>query len=529
VKDPHRCCTSCGEFFVKVDQDLGLFRNILTTGNVKVNNIYLNNVTLVAPDQYIPNVGSIAGRIESADLDMYNNKTTNIEIEVKGNDVGGQVGDAYATGDVVIEGAKVGKYTKETKVTDEFVITTGDNAGGVIGNLNGQKTVNILKAAVGLAEVSAKKGSNAGGIAGNLEFAEGAATLTWDDGEMMYKVVTGFDAETASQINGTNVNVTLLRATEDPKDATSQTGYGESGDNVGGFVGNLWAVKTTDRINWTPQPGQSIEMWGTFRSTTDKGEGKVLAEGRNAGGLIGFYDLPETTLKDHLNGVAISSATDNKRITEVILDNIEATNGNAGGLIGWVDKGDAIIGGGYKDKDNRSTVTVNIKKKISAASGAAGLVGTNSDAVDVSGVTRKLDLNPNSAAVTVTVADYANTWTQAQFESGYAYNGSVSDSRRLCGSFAGLLGLGNELFSIHTPNVTAPAVIAKAKKQTLLFTLNPEGVNTHGVKNDKFWGDTKGYVGFMKNTGKYYIDGAEPEQGDQGFNWRTDYADPNVN
>jgi hypothetical protein len=383
----------------------------------------------------------------------------------------------------------------------------------VIGNLNGQKTVNILKAAVGLAEVSAFKGSNAGGIAGNLEFGEGAATLEWNNGGKWYTTAKGF----TSQINGTNVNVTLLQATEDPKDATSQTGYGESGDNVGGFVGNLWAVKTTDRITWELQPGQNIEMWGKFISND-----KVLAEGRNAGGLIGFYELTETTLKDHANGVAISSATDNKRETTVTLKNIEATNGNAGGLIGWADKGDAIIGGGYKDKDNRSTVTVTINK-ISAASGAAGLVGTNSDAVDVSGLTRNKDLNPNTAPVSVAITDYANTWTQAQFENGYAYNGGKSDSRRLCGSFAGLLGLGNELFSIHKANVTAPAKIADAKKKALFFTLNPEGVNTHDVTDDKFWGDTNAYVGFMKSTGKYFIDGGEAEQGDQGFNWRTNY------
>ena len=515
VKDPHRCCTSCGDYYVKVDQDLGLFRNILTTGAVEIDNIYLNNVELEAPDQYIPNVGSLVGRIESANLTMKNNKTKNIEIWVKGNDVGGQVGDAWANGNVDVNGAEVGTGYTETKVLKNYVKTTGDNAGGVFGNLNGQGTVKIAGASVGLAEVSAFKGSNAGGIAGELEFKTGGGSVSFSNDEMRHLLISGI----TSQIDNGKVNVTLLQATENPKSATSQAGYGKSGDNVGGFIGNIVATATEDRVVWTEQKGQNFEAWGTFTSTD-----KVLAEGRNAGGLIGRSYLPETSTNDRNNVVAISSATDAQKNTTVTLKNLEATNGNAGGLIGYVYKGDAVIGGGSKAKGSYSEVKATADL-ISTASGGAGLVGENSDGVDVSGITRaKYDGSYQEAKVTATVKDFANTWTKAQFESGYAYGGSSQMSKKLGGTFAAILGHGNNEFFIYNKAVTAsPKPIADAKKLALFFDVNPDGINTHSVETDKYWGDQNGFVGYMTNTGSYYLNGSIP-QGDQGFNYRKPYS-----
>jgi hypothetical protein len=520
IQDPHKCCTSCGDYFVKVDQDLGLFRNILTSAAVTVNNIYLNNVTLVAPDQYIPNVGSIAGRIESAALNMDNNITTNIEIFVKGNDVGGQVGDIYATGDIAITNSLVGTGYTETRVPKNFVKTTGNNAGGVVGNLNGQATVKILYANVGLAEVSAFEGSNAGGIAGEFEFKTGGGTAEF--GDKLFTTISGF----TTQVEG-EVAVNLLQATESSKSATSQAGYGKSGSNVGGFIGNLWAVSTQDRVAWTLEKSQKIEMWGKFNSAD-----AVLAEGRNAGGLVGYSYLAETANNDHTSVLAISSDVTAQRPTTITLNNLEATNGNAGGLIGWNYKGDAVIGGGGqywsgggKEGVNASEVKIANIALLSAASGAAGLVGVNGDAVDVSGLHRTYwNTKKFATPVSVTVADFANTWTESQFNGGYAYGDNSALSKKLGGTFAGILGQGNNEFFIRNANVTvSPELISDSKKYDLLFYVNPDGINTHAVENDVYWGDHNGYVGYMTNTGSYYINGAIP-QGDQNFNYRTNYT-----
>ena len=180
-KDPHSCCTTCGDMSVKVTEDLGLVRCIITTGAATVKNINLNDV-LLESNVNIDNVGAIVGEIGAeGNVTLATNNATNVRIETLGYNIGGQVGNLVTRAATDIDDVLVGQEVVETGTSDLYVKSTGSNVGGVIGNLESTGAVTVDNAIVHLDEVSATYGSNVGGLVGDMYF-EAAAKLGSIDG-----------------------------------------------------------------------------------------------------------------------------------------------------------------------------------------------------------------------------------------------------------------------------------------------------------------------------------------------------------
>lgn len=542
--DPHRCCTSCGEFVVKVERDLGLIRSINTTQNAEVKNIRLNDVELVCTDTKvnIPNVGSIVGRITAdGGVTMDDNRATNLQIAICGGNAGGHVGAIQSeTGKVIITNALSGLYGydlanttldadngfmnmvnyAETDVFTNFVATIGDNAGGLVGQIVApDDVVQIAGVEIGMFAVAAQNSNNVGGIVGNLAYGKGALTTSTvgATNKDQWTAVVGDEVDDNVSILRGNVVVDNIFATESSKKATTASLWGSTGNNVGGFAGKARAAEAdaAGKNFAVVDATTSLQLVadGTVKATN------LLAQGRYAGGLIGYNKQAEAAANDHVAATFISATTNKQRNTEVTIANLEATNSCAGGLVGQQVMGDLVISGGALDKDHPSHVTVEIGK-LSTAFAGGGLVGQNLDDVDIDGKWRAGDA---ATPVTANVTAWANTWDAVNFTGGFAGEAPAT-LRMFCGSFDNLAGLVSEHFKVkNNASIVTKGLIPDATKKALLFQLHTDATNTKGVKTDPYWGDQLGYVGYADATSFYLLNGSDYRQGDQQFNYRKPY------
>ena len=542
--DPHRCCTSCGDFVVKVERDLGLIRSINTTKTAEVKNIRLNDVELVCTDAKIniPNVGSIVGRITSdGNVTMDDNRATNLQIAISGGNAGGHVGVIQsAEGKVTITNALSGLYDydlknttgdfkagfenmvnyAETDVYTNFVATIGDNAGGLVGQIVAPaEVVEIAGVEVGMFAVATFNSNNVGGIVGNLAYGKGG--LMWgttDPGKdkTQFNKVEKDDIDEGASILHGKVVVDNIFATENSKKATTAARWGSTGNNVGGFAGKALAAQQVVGKNFSvgDKGGLQLVADGTVKATN------LLAQGRYAGGLIGYNKQAEKATNDHQAATFISATTNKQRNTEVTIAYLEATNSCAGGLVGQQVMGDLVISGGAADAKNPSHVTVEIGK-LSTAFAGGGLVGQNLDDVDIDGMWRAD--GKTATTVTANVTAWANTWDAANFTGGFA--GETTHALRMwCGSFDNLAGLVSEHFKVkNNANIKTKGLIPNDTKKALLFQLHNDATNTKGVDTDPYWGDQLGYVGYADQTSFYLLNGSDYRQGDQEFNYRKPY------
>ena len=546
--DPHKCCTSCGDFVVKVERDLGLIRSINTVKNATVKNVRLNDVELLCSDPKvnIPNVGSIVGRISAdGDVTMNDNRVTNLQISIAGGNVGGHVGNILSEkGEaVVITKALAGQYKvtigsqrdpatyygwgkyNESKVSTIFVETIGENAGGLVGQiLAPMAKVQIKDAEVGLNWIVSDGyknvgGNNAGGLVGNLAYGAGAM------GSAKTTPISG-NAAQFTEVTGES-NATILRGivnadfietyqAESASKRTDKSAWGYTGNNAGGFAGKAWAAQADAAPNFSLKDKQGLQMVadGTVNCQV------LRAENRYAGGLIGYNKQAEASANDHVAATFISSETDAKHDTKVNIDLLTAEESVAGGLVGQQVMGDLVIGGGAVAKDNAvATVEVAIGE-LSTSFAGGGLVGQNLDDVDIDTWYRKDYTSNKTGYIKANVAAWENTWDAANFTGGYAGE-TPAALRMFCGSFDNLAGLVSEHFKVmnHTPvydpksgalvsGIETKGLIPNATKKALLFEL---------------WGDQIGYVGYADQTSFYLLEGTDYRQGDQEFNYRFPY------
>ena len=485
--DPHSCCTSCAAADVKLTENLGLIRNIYTTGKVTVKNFRLNDALIDSKNYKIPNVGSLTGEIYAKkDIVLDDNETSNVRVSNIGGNAGGQFGLVNSTeGNITITGSLNKKVNTETGVTERFVKTVGSNAGGFIGGaVAAQGTFNASDNEVDILEVSATKGSNVGGIAG--------------------VVLYGASGDNNKIGGTTKVTIPVLFATELAKEATNQTRLNEnSGNNVGGLVGKVENIKVA----------ATAENYFYVRdNVTVTVADNLTAANQFAGGLIGSVDMVLQDANDDANDKAILRIATVESTINVNVTNLEATNGFAGGLVGKTISGDLKI---LRKSANQKSEIVNVTVgTLKTAFAGAGVIGENTDGVNIQGV-------ETGDKLTVTVNGWENTWPAARFNEGYAAMNSVT-LKKLCGSFANIIGHQNEDFDIYTAYVTCdPELISDATKKALLFPLHTDATNTTGVSTDPFWGDTKGYVGFCNKTGSYMVNGQR--HADQNYNYRKNY------
>lgn len=499
--DPHSCCTSCSAEDVKLTENLGLIRSIITTGKVTVKNFRLNDAEIIAENHVIPNVGSLTGFVYAGNnILLDDNETSNVRVSNIGGFAGGQFGYVWNTaGNIVLQGSVNKKVNAETKVEDRFVKTVGSNAGGFIGKAaSDQGYFRAITNTVDLQEVSATNGSNVGGIAGAVEYGA-----------------------TANRISGTtNVTIKKMFATELAKEATNKTRLNEnSGNNVGGVVG---FIKNNDNIAATA--ANTITIYGTLTAKVTE----MTAENQFVGGLIGSADMVEADANDDANNKAsLRIATVAESKIKVNVTKMTAENGFAGGLVAKMISGDVKI---LLDAANDKAETVDVEiGALNTAFAGAGVIGENTDDVLIKGAEDDKD------KLTVHVQNWSNTWAKdnngtwegPKFESGYAAMTSV-DLKKLCGSFAHIIGHQNEDFDIWKAFVTIDKSgednkdgISNPTKKALLFPLHTDATNTVGVASDMYWGDEAGFIGFSNKTGFYRINGQK--HADQQYNYRKNY------
>jgi hypothetical protein len=261
----------------------------------------------------------------------------------------------------------------------------------------------------------------------------------------------------------------------------------------------------------------------------------LKAQNRYAGGLIGYNKQAEATVNDHVAATFISCETDVKRDTKVtITDILSGVESVTGGLVGLQAMGDLVIGGGAKAKDNDvAKVEVDINMLLTSFAGG-GLVGENLDDVDINTKYRKDESSNKVGWVNALVDNWGNTWSAADFTGGFAGENPAT-LRMFCGSFDNLAGLVKEHFKVKNHTYSADdkgnqiggikinGLIPNATKKALLFQLHTDPTNTKGITTDPYWGDHLGYVGYADQTSFYLLEGTDFRQGDQEFNYRTQY------
>jgi hypothetical protein len=558
--DPHKCCTSCGEFIVKVERDLGLIRCINSKDEVEVKNVRLNDVELVCHDPKIniPNVGSIVGRISAtSNVTLDDNRVTNLGIAISGGNVGGHVGALYSqSGNVEITkslsglyGFTIGSQLKEeellgwgnyneTNVPMVFVQTIGENIGGVVGNLLAPagyvKFDKGVEVGLNLILASGYKnvgGNNAGGIVGNLAYGKGEMTTATcpagNEGQF-----TAVEGETKATVLRGTVNVDYIWSQQAEKESlrTNASAWGYTGNNAGGFAGKAWAAQEDGYdFGLKDQKGLQMVADGTVNVQYLK------AQNRYAGGLIGYNKQAEAAVNDHKAATFISCETNAKRDTKVtITDILSGVESVTGGLVGLQAMGDLVIGGGAEGKDKDvAVVEVDINYLRTSFAGG-GLVGENLDDVDINTKYRADESSSKVGWVNALVDNWGNTWIASDFTGGYAGENPAT-LRMFCGSFDNLAGLVKEHFKVKNHTYVAGAdgkqiggikingLIPDATKKALLFQLHNDPKNTKGWKDDPYWGDHLGYVGYADQTSFYLLEGTDYRQGDQEFNYRTQY------
>jgi hypothetical protein len=478
--DPHVCCTTCGDYSVKVLESLGLVRSIYTTGNVDVKNIKLDDVLLESTYK-IDDIASIVGTIyaEGA-VTLADNTTTNVRINAVGENIGGQYGDIFTNGNITMTNLLVGQEVGESQVNKIFVTSKGSNVGGVAGNVIGN-IVSVTKAIVHLDEVSATEGSNVGGLIGNNHFSG-----------------------TNSKVENSEVKVKEIFATQ--KMSTKTAELQNTGNNVGGMIG----INTAD----------AGATFGFLGASNTVAADVIIADNQNAGGLVGYSFINDD----------FYIAT-NKNISQIVNVDVNevlrAHNGYAGGLVGYDSKSiKTYIGNpAVAAKEASTGITVKLAD-IEGAFAVGGLVGSNTTQEDVRACANR--------PIKVTIGAVANTWNESDFTSTASYgylNLTQSDRYKNCGSFGTLLGLKNAEFNItgssnitvagnavndtdskaivssHSSAAKPGMVISNQNKKALFFQLHSDTGSALGVTDDKFWGDLNGYIGFDKHGNTYKIDG----------------------
>jgi hypothetical protein len=511
--DPHTCCTTCGDLSVKVTEDLGLFRCIMSTKTVTVQKIYLNDA-LLDTDAPIDDIGSIAGHIYGKTGVTYeNNISTNIRISAVGDNIGGQVGLMRAiSGAIAITNPKNNQETAETAVPFVFVESEGNNVGGIVGAaIARDNKVDVENAIAMIDWVLAEEGSNAGGVIGVDSFA------------------------LASTINSAFVEIPSIMATQSDK---TEAKLRATGKNVGGLVG--FAVSKEDK---------DLEVKGTVSVESIS---EIEAGNQNAGGLFGLVslDADASSMETGILKIGINLADE----IDVDVDDLTAKNGYAGGYAGNISTGkEAKIGSTEANANAAAAKADNVHiGSLNSAFAAGGLIGGNSIPVTISAA----EFN----TIDVDVDDITNTWTEDDFKgvSTYSYLNINLDNRlKNCGSFGLLVGLENSkdlttglTVNTHGTKVgtylttggdatatttaatqimnyyetTELGVIFKdAKKQAVFFKLHSDtGSTVPEAATDFYWGDVYGYTGYVKGDNRYVVDG-DLLQGDQIFNVATQW------
>ena len=298
--------------------NIGLFSVI---DGAKISNVTLANAIVTGKD----NVGALAGSAA-------NSKITQCYVDSDGevygaNQVGGLVGSGI--GLIVIDSS-----------SDAFVSSGGNDAGGLVGSLEGSISKSSSNGSI------TSLGNNAGGLVGTLlgsvseSFFNGTVNSASDSGGLVGVLTDGSisqsyakgKVDSAGNVGGLIGTVTKGTVSE----SYSENEVTSTGSNAGGLVGVL-------------KEGTISDAYAVGNVAADK----------NAGGLVGLVDHASAEIKKSFSAaLSVSSVTD-----------------TAGGLIGKLDSNVALYH------------CFALEKSVSAPVNANRIIGdSNSKTVSETGV-----------------------------------------------------------------------------------------------------------------------------------------------
>lgn len=453
--------------------DYNIFNlNISGTGNVglfgKTDGATINNVTLVGGSitGTGSNVGAIVGNANNTTLTNVVNSAA-----VSGNCyVGGIVGSAY---DSAIKDA----------INTGTINGSGDNVGGLIGNLQDSKldtTKEVEKGLIGnsynLGDVSGK-GHNVGGLVGS------ASNSTIGDGtNLVYNRLDVTGAYNVGGIVGNMVGSTVQNAENSGTVLasgytngkyifhTDNAAFDGNGDklgekdvyiaNAGGIAGTssddstITDVLNTGNVSSSKQDGKDFydagNVGGIVGSAVDTNitnatnrENEVRGA-HNVGGVAGYFGNSNDSSPDYIvtNGINDGGdimATGARNASGFVKEKVRSTDtgaeetiiGNMGGVVGYLDGDNVYVTGSA----NRGTVhsldiTGDTVSKASQASNTGGVVGK----IDRSATKSLSDIKNN-----IKKAAVSNSYNTGDVRGymgvggvvGMMYNGEVAGSYNL--------------------------------------------------------------------------------------------------
>lgn len=544
---PLECCCDVPQR-VKLTENIGLIRRVVTTSTVDIKNVDLSDVLINTRNLKINNIGAICGLIDADDaVTLKDNAVASVRVDGKGSNIGGAFGWIDSNSNVTIEGSSKlhGLIVDEASTIygKSWVESAGQNIGGAIGliahyddtddaltyvpqvsasdiyvkaqyvkskddNVGGQ--VGLVKAAV------LNYGKSGAGNVGNMyvEMNDQIYTIGSNVGGLIGQA--DYKDDEPAMIKGTVRVMNQIEADLNSK-SVGLNGVNESGSNVGGLVGlDIIADALDARTNVTKIDG-------------DVEAGTILAQNRNAGGFVGYYEANKLTTND----VKVANKVTVKKL-------LEATEGYVGGLYGYIRTSEVTtIGTNVDGKDIAVDIT-----KIAGSKAVGGLVGSNTDNAGVK--VNTVSTSTADYSIKITIKDWANTKIAADFA-------TVAD-RKFCGSFGTVIGFMNKKVEITDNNLTVAAqagilkvytrndntyglpdftsknpIFTDSKKKDLLFDIQKVSQATIGTQTITgqgfyFWGDENGYVGVNNNSSNnsYILDGT-PLRGNVNYNLYSDY------
>lgn len=524
--DPHFCCTTCGfnrpttdnpEYGINESQKIaitswGLFRSIINnTANV-VKNIQLNDVNAIGE---LDSIGAVVGKVEAKSITFTNNQVGEVRILAKGDYHGGMAGDIQTTAATRFEHNWVGNnYGSE-----QMGIVKGTNyVGGFAGRIgkveqNANPTQNarydlskgvgaliINDAHVNLKNyITGEEGDFVGGLVGGA-YSKTSNTITKSDVTVAKYInsdkgsVGGIAGELFAN-NGNALNTNSVKT----KDITAKNSY------AGGIAGRSYSLHATGLVSIKVE-AENIKTTGAGAYFVGGYMGHLEAESSEVSNADIKVTKEISTKEQYAGGVAGEVQTE-KQIKiyngDIVVNKIEAIEGNVGGEIGAVTKGNAYIGKNTINDQEKLITNIDIEE-LSGGYAVGGVVGNIWNNSEVNVFTRRGDETATGdpvyySKIYIDVKEFTNP--QADLEAYFADN-NVSDEK--AGSHSNIAGMLDGTLRISEAFLYVNDYMTGDMKEAVGYKLHHDNLSTPGVSTRSFWGDYNGYVGTGK-SGQYFL------------------------
>ena len=274
------------------------------------------------------------------------------------------------------------------------------------------------------------------------------------------------------------------------------------GGYAGGLIGSMNSAKEASLLN----SGVAVE--------------DIISGASYAAGLVGYAKGGEdakfgyltvvansiTAVQEFAAGVVGQAEVADAKTTIVnfvnvdVDDQIKATEGFVGGLIGQSATGNVRIGQANPSKNNDNAVEVG---KLAGSQSVGGVIGNNKagSTVQILAPSKTANDETTTLSIDVNIADYENTYPGRDA----AQHFTTTSDLIYYGTMQDLVGLMQDDVTIVDTNLTVSGALTDAKKKAVLYDLHSD-FQHDTTTGELYWGDNNGYVGYSQN-GNYTLNG----------------------